>query len=314
MAELVSAIVPTYRRPQLLERSLGSILRQTYRPLELIVVDDGSGDRTHDVLKNWTDKAAGAGVDYRYLTQENAGPGVARNLALEHARGSLLAFLDDDDRWYPLKLETQIGFMGLHPEAGASFTRFVYEGKEEQPKPRAQYMRDGWVFETLCSGQTRAHMQTMIVKRDVAQRVGGFAHTSSWDDTEFALRLSLETPFVAVHDALTVICTEDDSLSRKDGLEGDLERDTQKLRMLDSFIERHANHLRFNEEASRLLRARIYDEHIKHLLWLGRVEEARATWRQSLNECGENVMLNKLRGKLTRARLKGWFGMKLKKP
>ena len=56
-APLVSAVVPTYRRPRLLERSLGSILRQTYRPLELIVVDDGSGDDTQDVLSAFADKA-----------------------------------------------------------------------------------------------------------------------------------------------------------------------------------------------------------------------------------------------------------------
>lgn len=314
MAELVSAIVPTYRRPQLLERSLGSVLRQTYRPLELVAVDDGSGDDTTAVLEAFADKAASAGVEFRHVSQDNAGPGGARNLAMEHATGRLFAFLDDDDRWYPQKLETQLNMMSLHPEAGVSFTRFVYDGKETEPKPSVRNMRDGWAFDSLCCGETRAHMQTLIVRRDVAHKVGGFAHQYSWDDTEFVLRLSLESPFVAVHEALTVICTEEDSLSRRGGLEGDIERDSIKLRTLDTFIDKHASHPRFDPTSAKVLRARIYDEHVKHLLWLGRVEKAREVWEHALEECGENVMLHKLKSKLTRARLKGWFGMKLKKP
>ena len=314
MAELVSAIVPTFRRPHLLERSLGSVLRQTYRPLELVVVDDGSGDNTTQVLDAFAAKAASAGVEYRHLSQENGGPGAARNRAIEHAQGELLAFLDDDDRWYPQKLETQISMMGTYPEAGVSFTRFVYEGKEHTPKPSMQRMCDGWVFETLCHGRTRAHMQTLMVRREVASRIGAFKQEKAWDDTEYTLRLALETPFLAVHDALTVICTEADSLSRKGGLEGDLLRDADKLRILDDFIARHADHPRFCPEAARALRARIYDEHIKHLLWLGRLDAARQGWDRALEECGEHAMLSKLRSKLTRARLKGWFGMRLKKP
>lgn len=314
MAELVSAIVPTYRRPHLLERSLGSVLRQTWRPLELIVVDDGSGDETARALEAFADKAAGAGVDFRHVSQGNAGPGAARNLGMEHARGALFAFLDDDDRWYPQKLETQLNMLSLHPEAGVSFTRFVYEGKENEPRPAMKYMRDGWVFDTLCSGETRAHMQTLVVRRELAHKVGGFAHQYSWDDTEFMLRLSLESPFVAVHEALTVICTEVDSLSRRGGLEGDIERDAVKLRTLDTFIDKHAEHPRFDMTSAKVLRARVYDEHVKHLLWLGRVDDARNAWESALEECGENVMLHKLKSKLTRARVKGWFGMKLKKP
>ncbi|MBZ0134755.1 MAG: glycosyltransferase family 2 protein [Planctomycetes bacterium] len=314
MAELVTAIVCTYRRPHLLERSLGSVLRQTYRPLELIVVDDGSGDDTPEVLKTWLDRAAGAGMDCRCFEKANGGPGPAKTFALEHARGELLAFLDDDDRWYPQKLETQINMMRTHPEAGASFTRFVHEGKEDQPKPRLQHMRDGWVFESLCSGETRAHMQTLIVRRDLAREVGGFGTERHWDDTEFELRLSLATPFLAVPEALTVICTVDNSISREDGLPGDLQRDADKLRILDGFVARFGQHPRFRPASAKLLRARLYDEHIKHLLWLGRVEAAREAWERALEECGEQPMLNRLKSKLARARVKGWFGMRLKKP
>jgi hypothetical protein len=62
------------------------------------------------------------------------------------------------------------------------------------------------------------------------------------------------------------------------------------------------------------LRARIYDEHIKHLLWLGRIDEARAAWSDALRECGDQPLLRKLKGKLSRARIAKAFGRKLQKP
>jgi glycosyltransferase involved in cell wall biosynthesis len=311
---LVSAIIPTYRRPQLLERSLGSVLRQTYRPLELVVIDDGSGDNTPEVLESFAPRAADAGVEFNCFSKQNGGPAAARNAGMERAKGELFAFLDDDDRWYPQKLETQLAMMRTHPQAGVSFTRYVHEGKEDQPKPKPEQMRDGWVFDTLCGGQTRAHMQTLVVSREVQQRVGGFVNARNWEDSDWQLRLSLETEFLAVREPLTVICTVESSISREAGLEGDLQRDHDKLRLLDELTARHGGHPRFNAEAAKLLRARIYDEHIKHLIWLGRVGQARTAWQQAMHECGEQPLLDQLKGKLARARVAGWFGRKLKKP
>jgi glycosyltransferase involved in cell wall biosynthesis len=311
---MVTAIVPTYRRAHLLERSVGSILRQTYRPLELIVVDDGSGDDTQEVLAGFSDRAEQAGIQYRYFEKENGGPGLAKNFAMEHAEGGYFAFLDDDDRWYPQKIETQMHFMQLHPEAGACFTRYVHEGKEDQPKPKLEHMKDGWVFETLCSGETRAYIQTLLITQEAFKATGGFGALFNWEDTEFELRLSLHVPFVAVHDALTIIAPAPESMSREDGLEGDVRRDLEKLALLDKIIEQNREHPRFKIEATRLLRARVYDEHIKHLIWLGRVPEAREAWERAVKECGEQEMLMRLKRKLSRATVAGWFGRKLKKP
>ncbi|MCB9893285.1 MAG: glycosyltransferase family 2 protein [Planctomycetes bacterium] len=314
MSELVSAVIPTYRRPGALDRSLGSVLRQTWRPLELVVVDDGSGDNTPEVLQAWADKAKAAGVEYQWHTKENGGPGAARNFGMERASGELFAFLDDDDRWYPQKIETQVAHMRMHPESGVSFTRYVHSGKEGQPKPRMENIRDGWVFDSLCSGQTRAHLQTLMIRREVFARVGGFASHRNFEDFEFCLRASLDFPFTAVAEALTVIETVESSVSREAGLEGDLERDHLKLEVLRAFRQRHGAHERFHEPAMKQAFARIYDEHIKHLIWLGRVDEARAAWGRALDECGEQPQLAALKSKLTRAKVAGWFGRKLRKP
>jgi glycosyltransferase involved in cell wall biosynthesis len=74
---LVTAILATYRRPQLLARSLGSIFAQTYRPLEVIAVDDGSGDDTPNVLAGFEARARELGISFSWLTKANEGPGLA---------------------------------------------------------------------------------------------------------------------------------------------------------------------------------------------------------------------------------------------
>jgi glycosyltransferase involved in cell wall biosynthesis len=311
---MVTAIVPTYRRAHLLEQSIGSILRQTWRPLELIVVDDGSADNTRQTLAAFEPRAEALGIRYRYFEKEHGGPGLAKNFAMSRAEGHYFAFLDDDDVWLPRKVEVQISAMLANPEAGAAFTRYVYHGKPDQPKPLAEHMKDGWVFETLCSGETRAHNQTLMITREAFDQSGGFGALFTWEDTEFALRLSLIVPFLAVQQPLTIISPAPESMSREDGLEGDIRRDLEKLDLLDTIVERGRNHPKFSLHATNVLRARIYDEHVKHLLWMGRVEEAYVAWERALADCGRLPLLEKLKGKLRRARFAGHFGMKLRKP
>ena len=114
----ISVIIPTYNRARDLPRAVASVLQQTLPASEILIVDDGSTDGTEQV-------AARLDGPIRYLRQENKGVSVARNRAMELADGSLLAFLDTDDRWNPRKLEIQVGAMVRNPEAGWSATNLV---------------------------------------------------------------------------------------------------------------------------------------------------------------------------------------------
>jgi glycosyltransferase involved in cell wall biosynthesis len=296
-------------------RSCRSVLAQTWRPLELLVVDDGSGDNTPEVLESLYPEARDAGVRYHWRTVPNGGPGAARNDAMSGALGDYFAFLDDDDLWAPDKLEVQMAAMLANPQAGASFTQFIHEGSPDQPKPRPEQMQDGWVFESLCRGTTRAHLQTFLVTRQAVLESGPFAPLYNFEDTEFMLRLALRVPFVAVPRVLTTICTPGQTtVSREAGLEGDLRRDELKLRVLREFAAAHSQQERYSQPALDALRARVYDEHIKHLIWLGRVGQARQAHAEAIAACGPHEALLKLRRKLLRARVAGWFGLKLKKP
>jgi len=110
-APLVSAIVILYNQDRFARAAIESVLVQDYRPMEVIVVDDGSTDDTAAIC-------AGFGDRITYLRQPNAGAGAARNTGMRHARGALLAFLDGDDIWEPGKIGAQVSATRARPDAG----------------------------------------------------------------------------------------------------------------------------------------------------------------------------------------------------
>lgn len=107
MAGLVSIIMPSYNTAPYIAKSIQSVIDQTYKDWELIIVDDCSKDNTDEVIKPYLNDAR-----IKYLENDrNSGAAVSRNYALREAKGKWIAFLDSDDLWMPEKLEKQIAFM-----------------------------------------------------------------------------------------------------------------------------------------------------------------------------------------------------------
>ncbi|HET7536321.1 MAG TPA: glycosyltransferase family A protein, partial [Candidatus Didemnitutus sp.] len=122
----VSAIIPTYNRAHLLPAALASIFAQTQPVDEVIVVDDGSKDNTADVLRTYGDRV-------RYIRQQNAGAGAARNHGMREARGDYVAFLDSDDLWMPEKNARQQELLRAHPEIDFLFGDMANFSSENDP-------------------------------------------------------------------------------------------------------------------------------------------------------------------------------------
>lgn len=113
----VSAIIPTYNRAYIVLEAVESVLGQTYRDFEIVVVDDGSTDNTAEIVRGIGDPRI------RYIAHEkNKGCSAAYNSGIAAARGDLIGFLDSDDRWKPDYLERQVGFFERHPDVDAVFT------------------------------------------------------------------------------------------------------------------------------------------------------------------------------------------------
>ncbi|MHC4593037.1 MAG: glycosyltransferase family 2 protein, partial [Planctomycetota bacterium] len=114
---LVTVVIPTHNRAQLLAQALASVQAQTYRPIELIVVDDGSTDDTPDLMQGWAQECSGdKQFELRYLAQPNRGAPTARNRGLIESRGEYIQFMDSDDLLHPRKLELQVNVLAADPE------------------------------------------------------------------------------------------------------------------------------------------------------------------------------------------------------
>jgi glycosyltransferase involved in cell wall biosynthesis len=112
---LVTTIIPVFNRAAMLREAVASVLAQTYRPIEIVIVDDGSTDDTAAVADGFCVEAI------RVLHQANGGPGVAREAGRQVARGEFVQYLDSDDVLLPRKFELQVAGLVQHPECGASY-------------------------------------------------------------------------------------------------------------------------------------------------------------------------------------------------
>jgi glycosyltransferase involved in cell wall biosynthesis len=123
----VSIITPNYNSAKFIEKTIESVLAQTYQYWEMIIVDDCSTDRSYDIALRYAEKDNRIRV---YRMEKNGGAALARNKAIEFSNGDYLAFLDSDDVWYPEKLEKQLKFM-IKNECDFSFTEYEYIDKDD---------------------------------------------------------------------------------------------------------------------------------------------------------------------------------------
>jgi glycosyltransferase involved in cell wall biosynthesis len=174
---LISCIVPVFNGARYIAEALESILNQTYRPLEVIVVDDGSTDHTPAVMRGYGDRI-------RSIRQDNGGPAAARNRGLSEATGDFVAFLDADDLWHPEKLERQSACFRARPELDLCFTHVqnFWIPELENEKTRLGNHR----FTKPLPGYAT---QALLARRAIFDRVGGFnSGLRVVDDTDWFLR------------------------------------------------------------------------------------------------------------------------------
>jgi glycosyltransferase involved in cell wall biosynthesis len=152
---LVTVIMAAYNAEEYVGATLESVLAQTWQPLEVVVVDDGSTDRTGEIVQSF--------ADVRYTRQENAGPSSARNAAAAQARGVFLANCDSDDLLPPTRVEVQALHLLAHPEIGCVF------GRQEWLNPPPWLGRDP-VYGDLDG----IPLSSAMFRREVFEELGGY--------------------------------------------------------------------------------------------------------------------------------------------
>lgn len=186
---LVSTVIPVYNRARLLLDSVDSVIAQTYRPVEIILVDDGSTDDTPNVLadlvRRWPDLV-------KVVRQPNAGPGPARQRGLELASGDFVQFLDSDDLLLPNKFMYQVAALVANPEAQICYGRSYEEDYSRQPVRREGPMRQ--------TGRSHRHLFPLLLverwwttssplyRRSLLQRIGPWRAWLNEEDWEYDAR------------------------------------------------------------------------------------------------------------------------------
>lgn len=190
VADLVSTIIPVYNRAAMLRAAVGCVLAQTYRPIEIIVVDDGSTDDTVQVCQKLAQAHPGVVVVIR---QENAGPGAARETGRRLARGEFIQYFDSDDWLHPCKFERQVAALRAHPECGVAYckTREYVRGAvpEAQPSARKSGMQFDTLFPLLLSGRCWT-TGAELLRRTVTDAVGPWATMRQEEDWEYDARVA----------------------------------------------------------------------------------------------------------------------------
>lgn len=219
VSPLISVVTPTFNRDYVLPAAIRSILAQTYSNIELIVVDDGSTDKTAEAIAAIIaeqDRLSRPRPTLRYVAQQNMGQSAARNRGIALARGDWICFLDSDDIWLPDKVQSQLQAIercGATIGACCTDARLVDRtGLNTTAFTKAEMRFEDEVGEMptllrrLASGFGGVWIQTVMVRRDLVEQIGGFDPDLHFaEDHDFLFRLSLITRFAYVNRPLAVI-------------------------------------------------------------------------------------------------------------
>jgi glycosyltransferase involved in cell wall biosynthesis len=315
-SKLVSVIIPTYNRAGAFRRSVDSVLAQTYRPLQLVIVNDGSTDGTAGALAALEPAVREAGGEPGFINQQNGGCASARNEALKHATGDYFAFLDDDDEWLPTKIEKQVAeLQSTGADACCTQARkLVTRGEIIQP-PTPDRLLLGVCPGAFMDGSMDAHLITLVVKRELWETVGEFdTGLKTGSDTEWIARLCHFANFCAVPEVLAVYVYSDNALSRVDSMEAELQRDARRELALDRIRQKCAELPNWDEQAWRRRAAKVYDQSVKHRLYAGDLKGAREVFERGMELTDGTEPLPRLSRKLRKAWWLALIGKRLKHP
>jgi glycosyltransferase involved in cell wall biosynthesis len=191
---LVSVIVPVFDRAGCLGRALASALAQGYRPLELVVIDDGSTDATASVIDEWRALAAHAehgAVNFVGLHQDNLGVSAARNAGIRAAHGEWIALLDSDDEWRPEKLARQMAHFAEHPGLRIGQTGEIWIRRGQRVNAPERLRKAAGDLFAASLDHCAISPSAAVMRRDLLDEVGLFDESyPACEDYELWLRIA----------------------------------------------------------------------------------------------------------------------------
>ena len=194
----ISVVIPTYNRIALVERAIDSVLRQSIKPFDIIVVDDGSDDGTSEMIQK----------KYRSINlvqQQNSGVSAARNNGIKHAKGDWISLLDSDDEWTEKKLENQANKLIKNPDYHFCHTNEIWirNGVRVNQKKRHQKY-GGYIFDK-CLDICRISPSSTLFKKNILEHVGWFdTQLPVCEDYDLWLRITADYKILFVDEPLII--------------------------------------------------------------------------------------------------------------
>jgi len=207
----VSVIIPTYNRASLIGRAIKSVLNQTYQKFEIIIVDDGSTDKTEEIIKSFKDERV------RYIRNEkNKGASAARNIGIRFARGGYIAFQDSDDEWLPEKLEKQMKVFEITAEkVGVVYSGFwrIKNNKKIYIPSNKITKKEGYIHKEILR-ENFVTTQVVIIKKKCFKKAGMFdERLPRLQDWELWIRISKFYEFKYIDEPLVISYHTPDCIS-----------------------------------------------------------------------------------------------------
>ncbi len=279
---LVSVIIPTYNRVNVICEAIDSVAKQSYKNIEIIVVNDGSTDNTEEVVNNYINTQTQRIINppiIKYFNKQNGGCSSARNFGIKEAKGDYLAFLDSDDLWYPNKLEKQIKALITNTDYGLSISNieFINENKEHVSfsNLRKSIIKDGDILEYILR-MPRMTCSYIVARKDVFSEVGLFDETfKTANDFDMILRICNKFKTVLIEDSLVRYKKSNNSVSHKLFSRGRLMAVEKFKRYAPIFVNK-------NKRLISKTIAKICLDYGEDLLWNRYIKEAQKQLKQSL--------------------------------
>lgn len=196
----VSVVIPLYNAREVIRETIETVLAQSWKDYEIVVIDDGSTDGSGAIVQEFGDRI-------RYVRQENGGVARARNRGIAESTGHYIALLDHDDLWHPMKLEKQVALLDRRPEVGMVITDVAH--LDRNGKPMGVVGAGYNPSETFARLFVRGYVPTpsaAMIRRSVLQTVGGFDerfHSAGLDDHELWTRIAARYEIANIAEPLT---------------------------------------------------------------------------------------------------------------
>ncbi len=303
---LVSTVIPVFNRPEMIVEAVDSVLKQTYRPIEIIIVDDGSTDGTPDIL----DKLSSTNSEIRVFRHENSGPGSSREVGRLNAKGEFVQYLDSDDLLLKNKFADQVLELQKYPEAAACYgmtatQRFNSDEVNWTPL-KGTGSNEKHMFPRLLRERWWS-TSTPLYRRSIVDQAGPWSDSWNEEDWEYEARIaSLGGLLCQVTEFVSITRTHDEHLSSSGGI------DPVKLRWrAQSRCRIYQSAKKFSDKFPEILTSEDWRFFSDYAFLLGRqcalqnlVSEARALVAISIEAVGSKTW--KHRAFLKSVKLLGW--------